>query len=107
MLKNIEIYINSLFRCFAQVLANLFRFKMDIELSQLGRFFSSMAREFKNLFIYQTSLKHNERYDFRGKRMAFFIRHVKKAHITDFVQLIRGVRTKTGIIIIIILFTYV
>ena len=106
MLKNIEIYINSLFRRFAQVLANLFRFKINIELSQLG-FFSSMASEFKNLFIHQTSLKHNGRYDFRGKRMAFFIRHVENAHITDFVQLIRRVRTKTGIIIIIIMFTYV
>ena len=66
-----------------------------------------MASEFKNLFIHQTSLKHNGRYDFRGKRMAFFIQHVENAHITDFVQLIRGVRTKTGIIITIILFTYV
>ena len=50
ILNNIEIYINSLFRRFVQVLTNLFRFKIDIELFQLG-FLSSMASEFKNLFV--------------------------------------------------------
>ena len=68
-------------RCFAQFLNNLFRFKIDIELSQLG-FLSSMASEFKNLFIQQSNSKHNGRYDFREKRMAFFIRHSLTSQIS-------------------------
>ena len=75
MFKTIEIYI----KCFAQVFADLFRFKIDMELSQLG-FLSSIASEFENWFIHQSILKHNNgRYDFREKRMAFRIRHVENA----------------------------
>ena len=109
MLKNIEIYIDSLLGRFAHVLADLFRFKLDIELSKLG-FLSSTANEFKNLFSHQSSLKHNGRYGFRKERMTFLIRHFEYKFrflswsfiralidITDSVQLIRK---NTGIIII-------
>ena len=49
--------IRDLYKFFAQVLADLFWSKIDIELSQLG-FVSSMASELKNLFIHQSNSKH-------------------------------------------------
>ena len=67
-------------QCLAQVsVVDLFRFKINIKLSQV-EFLSFIASDFKNLFINQIILKPNGSYDFREKRMEFFIRQVEKAH---------------------------
>ena len=70
---------STIHECFAQGLTDLFRFKIDIKLSQV-EFLSFIASKLKNMFSHQRILKPNGRYDFREKRMAFFIRHVEKAH---------------------------
>ena len=87
---------------------------IDIELLEVDFSRSYLASEFKNLLMslfliissktrHQSILKHNGRYDFREKRMAFFYNKKKRKkkrraliEITDFVTyLIRGVSTKT------------
>ena len=92
------------------VLADLFRLKIDIELSQLGFLLLIDSKRIEFFLIHQSILKHNGRHDFREKRVAFFYSMCSKRElidVTDSVQLIRGSKHKNTVVMIMIkIFTF-